>query len=121
YGNSALKGAFAPVQCLFLPLFAHRTSYSFTRKRAMRKIIVTEFITLDGVVEAPGGNETAHPNGGWQNEYRSAEGGKYKMDELAGADALLLGKNTYEAFAKYWPTQSGEGFADPINRYPKYV
>lgn len=49
----------------------------------MRKIIVTEFITLDGVVEAPGGNETGHPNGGWQNEYRSAEGGKYKIDELA--------------------------------------
>jgi len=87
----------------------------------MRNIIVTEFITLDGVVEAPGGNETAHPNGGWQNMYRSPEGGKYKMDELAAVDSLLLGKNTYEAFAGYWPTQSGPGFADPINSYPKYV
>lgn len=87
----------------------------------MRKIIVTEFMTLDGVVEAPGGNETPHPHGGWQSAYRSAEGGKYKVDELASVDALLLGKNTYEQFAAYWPGQSGPAFADPINRYPKYV
>ncbi|MGX5819264.1 dihydrofolate reductase family protein [Chitinophaga lutea] len=85
----------------------------------MRKIIVTEFITLDGVVEAPGGSETNHPNAGWQ--YRDPEAGQYKMDELKEVDALLLGKNTYEQFAKYWPTQSGNGFADPINKYPKYV
>src|ERR1700759_396189 len=87
----------------------------------MRKIIVTEFITLDGVVEAPGGNETPHPHGGWQTKYNSPETGKYKVDELAGVDALLLGKNTYELFAGYWPHQSGGGFADPINKYPKYV
>lgn len=87
----------------------------------MRKIIVSEFITLDGVIEAPGGNETPHPHGGWQFKYRSPEGGKYKMDELAGVDTLLLGKATYERFAAYWPGQIGEGFADPINRMPKYV
>lgn len=87
----------------------------------MRKIIVTEFITLDGVIEAPGGNETPHPHGGWQTTYRSSETGKYKMDELASVDTLLLGKNTYEAFAAYWPGETGEGFADPINRMPKYV
>ena len=87
----------------------------------MRKIIVSEFITLDGVIEAPGGNETSHPNGGWQPEYRSPEAGKYKIDELASVDALLLGKTTYEAFAKYWPDQTGEAFADPMNRMPKYV
>ncbi|HEY4064420.1 MAG TPA: dihydrofolate reductase family protein [Puia sp.] len=87
----------------------------------MRKIIVTEFITLDGVVEAPGGNETPHPNGGWQVAYNHPEGGKYKVDELAAVDALLLGKNTFEAFAAYWPGQTGAGFADPINRLPKYV
>lgn len=87
----------------------------------MRKIIVTEFITLDGVIEAPGGNETPHPHGGWQIEYRSPEAGKYKVDELASVDALLLGKTTYEAFAAYWPNQAGDGFADPINRLPKYV
>jgi len=87
----------------------------------MRKIIVTEFITLDGVIEAPGGNETPHPHGGWQSNYGSPENGKYKMDELSGVDTLLLGKNTYEAFAAYWPGQTGAGFADPINRMPKYV
>jgi dihydrofolate reductase len=80
----------------------------------MRKIIVTEFITLDGVIEAPGGNETAHPHGGWSSAFRSPESGKYKMDELASADALLLGKTTYEGFAAYWPGQTCEGFADPI-------
>jgi dihydrofolate reductase len=87
----------------------------------MRKIIVTEFMTLDGVVEAPGGNETVHPHGGWQPKYRTPEGGKYKMDELAGVDALLLGKTTYEHFAAYWPGQTGGGFADRMNQLPKYV
>jgi dihydrofolate reductase len=87
----------------------------------MRKIIVTEFITLDGVIEAPGGNETPHPHGGWQFKYNSPETGKYKIDELSSVDALLLGKTTYEGFAAYWPNQTGAGFADPINRLPKYV
>jgi dihydrofolate reductase len=87
----------------------------------MRKIIVTEFITLDGVVEAPGGNETPHPHGGWQDQYHSPEAGKYKVDELSSVDALLLGKTTYEVFAAFWPTQTGGAFADPINRMPKYV
>jgi dihydrofolate reductase len=88
----------------------------------MRKIIVTEFITLDGVVEAPGGDETNHPHAGWQfkGNYGSPDSGKYKVDELASADALLLGKTTYENFAAYWPNQTG-AFADPINRLPKYV
>lgn len=87
----------------------------------MRKIIVTEFITLDGVIEAPGGKETAHPHGGWQFNYHAPEAGQYKVEELASVDSLLLGKNTYEAFAAYWPNQTGSGFADPINQYPKYV
>ena len=87
----------------------------------MRRIIVTEFMTLDGVVEAPGGNETVHPHGGWQPKYRTPEGGKYKMDELAGVDALLLGKTTYEHFAACWPGQTGGGFADRMNQLPKYV
>jgi dihydrofolate reductase len=87
----------------------------------MRKIIVTEFMTLDGVVESPGGNETDHPHGGWQFKYNLAEAEKYKVDELAGVDALLLGKNTYDLFAGYWPGQAGAEFADPINRLPKYV
>ena len=86
----------------------------------MRKIIVTEFMTLDGVVESPGGNETPHPHGGWQFKYNHPETGRYKIDELASVDALLLGRKTYDLFSAYWPTQSG-AFADPINRYPKYV
>jgi len=87
----------------------------------MRKIIVTEFMTLDGVIEAPGGKETPHPHGGWQSSYRSPEGGKYKMDELSSVDALLLGKTTYEAFATFWPGQAGNAFGDHMNRLPKYV
>ncbi|WP_295799581.1 dihydrofolate reductase family protein [Mucilaginibacter sp.] len=87
----------------------------------MRKIIVTEFITLDGVVEAPGGDETPHPHGGWQAGHKAPGTGDYKIKELASVDALLLGKNTYEQFAGYWPGQAGNAFADPINRYPKNV
>jgi dihydrofolate reductase len=87
----------------------------------MRRIIVTEFITLDGVVEAPGGNETPHPHAGWQMKFRSPEGGKYKTDELSGADALLLGKTTYEGFARFWPGQTGNPFGDRMNQLPKYV
>lgn len=88
----------------------------------MRKIIVTEFITLDGVIEAPGGNETPHPHGGWQFKHGGTpETGKYKVDELASVDTLLLGKNTYELFAGYWPGQTGSGFADRMNQLPKYV
>jgi dihydrofolate reductase len=86
----------------------------------MRRIIVTEFITLDGVIEAPGVNETPHPHAGWQFAYDSAEAGQYKIDELSKVDALLLGKTTYEGFAAYWPGQTGK-FADPINSLPKYV
>jgi len=85
----------------------------------MRKIIVSEFITLDGIIEAPGGNETTHPNGGWHT--RTEDGGKYKIEELGIVDTLLLGKNTYEAFASYWPNQADGPFATPINKYPKYV
>ncbi len=86
----------------------------------MRKIIVTEFTTLDGVVEAPGGKETSHPHAGWQFKYRAPETGKYKADELASVDTLLLGKNTYQQFAGSWPSETG-AFADRVNQYPKYV
>jgi dihydrofolate reductase len=86
-----------------------------------RKIIVTEFITLDGVVEAPGGNETSHPHGGWMPGYGTPETGKYKVDELAVVDALLLGRTTYENFAAFWPSQTDAGFGVPINKLPKYV
>jgi dihydrofolate reductase len=106
---------------VIFPPFLLKQGLLVLQKKIMRKIIVTEFITLDGVVEAPGGNETPHPHGGWQSKYRSPEAGKYKVEELASVDALLLGRTTYEGFARYWPGQIGEGFADPINRLPKYV
>jgi dihydrofolate reductase len=87
----------------------------------MRKIIVTEFITLDGVIESPGDNDNPHPHKGWQFKYAHPETGKYKVDELASADALLLGRKTYDIFSTFWPQQSDEGFGKPINRLPKYV
>jgi dihydrofolate reductase len=88
----------------------------------MGKIVVTEFITLDGVVEAPGGE--FHPDGktAWVVPHFTAETGEFKLDELAKADALLLGRATYEQFAKAWPTAADEqGFADRMNSLPKYV
>lgn len=87
----------------------------------MRKIIVTEFITLDGVIEAPGGDETEHPHAGWQFKYESEVAGKYKEDEIASVSALLLGRKTFDVFAAHWPTQSGDAFSGPINEMPKYV
>lgn len=87
----------------------------------MSKIIVTQFITLDGVTEAPGGNETNHPHAGWQSQFRSPEGGKYKLAEVNSVDALLLGRKTYDQFAAYWPTQAGTGFGDKMNQLPKYI
>lgn len=88
----------------------------------MRKIIVTEFMTLDGVVESPGGNETAHPHGGWQIKFDEDQvAAQYKVEELASVDSLLLGKNTYAVFSAFWPTQSDPAFGGPINRYAKYI
>ncbi|RYY55526.1 MAG: dihydrofolate reductase [Chitinophagaceae bacterium] len=87
----------------------------------MRKIIVTEFITLDGVVEAPGGNETDHPHRGWNFWYDDDKAGQYKVDELNSVDALMLGRNTYDKFAAFWPTQTDGDFAARINQLPKYI
>jgi dihydrofolate reductase len=79
----------------------------------MRKVIVTEFLTLDGVMEAP--NE-------WSFPYWNDEIGKFKLDELFASDALLLGRVTYEGFAAAWPSRSDEaGFADRMNGVAKYV
>jgi|SRR5699024_7947295 len=87
----------------------------------MRKIIATEFITLDGVMEDPGGAEkTKH--GGWSGQFWNEEAQKYKYDELFATDALLLGRVTYEGFAAAWPSMTDEdGFADRMNGLPKYV
>jgi dihydrofolate reductase len=87
----------------------------------MRKVVVTEYVTLDGVFEDPGGGEgTKH--GGWSFQFWGEEAMKYKFDELFASDALLLGRVTYEGFAKAWPTmKDGGAFADRMNSIPKYV
>ncbi len=88
----------------------------------MGKIVVTEFISLDGVVEDPGGSES-YARGGWAFDFdRGQEGDKFKMDELLEADAQLLGRVTYEGFAAAWPERDDEaGFAKKMNEMPKYV
>jgi dihydrofolate reductase len=86
----------------------------------MGKIVVTEFVSLDGVMEAPGGGEDFE-HAGWTFEIdRGAEGDKFKLDETLESDALLLGRRTYEGFAAAWPRMQNE-FADKINNMPKYV
>jgi dihydrofolate reductase len=88
----------------------------------MGKIVVTEFISIDGVIEDPGGSED-FKYGGWSFEFeRGPEGNKFKLDETMGSDALLLGRVTYEGFASSWPGREDEaGFADKFNNMPKYV
>jgi dihydrofolate reductase len=87
---------------------------------AVGKIVVTEFVSLDGVMEDPGGAEN-FKHGGWSFEIaRGEEGDKFKVDEAFASDALLLGRVTYEGFAEAWPSQEGE-FADKFNNMPKYV
>jgi dihydrofolate reductase len=89
----------------------------------MRKVVVSEFVTLDGVMEDPGGAE-GFERGAWSFQFdRGPEGDKFKFDELAAADALLLGRVTYEGFAAAWPQleeQTGE-YGSWMNGYPKHV
>jgi dihydrofolate reductase len=90
------------------------------REVHMGRIVVTAFISLDGVMEAPGGGE-GFKHDGWSFEIdRGDEGNKFKLDETMGSDALLLGRRTYEGFASSWPSREGE-FADKFNTMPKYV
>ena len=87
----------------------------------MGRIVVTEFVSLDGVMEDPGGAED-FKYGGWSFEIeRGEEGDRFKLDEALNADALLLGRRTYEGFAAAWPSRSGDPFADKFNAMPKYV
>jgi dihydrofolate reductase len=86
----------------------------------MGKIVVTEFISLDGVIEDPGGAED-FKYGGWSFEFsRGDEGDQFKLDETRNSAALLLGRKTYAGFADAWPSREGE-FADLFNNMPKYV
>jgi dihydrofolate reductase len=87
----------------------------------MGRIVVTEFVSLDGVMEDPGGSEHSK-HGAWTFKFsRSDEGDKFKMDEVNNAEAQLLGRVTYDGFAQAWPKMSGDPFSDKFNSMPKYV
>ena len=86
----------------------------------MGKLVVTEFVSIDGVFEDPGGSES-YEHGGWTFEYdRGDEGNRFKLDELTDSDVQLLGRVTYEGFAEAWPSRDGP-FADKLNNDPKVV
>src|SRR5436305_8176134 len=87
----------------------------------MGKIVVTEFISLDGVIEDPGGAED-YRHGGWTFEFeRGTDGDKFKSAELQEAEAQLLGRVTYEGFAAAWPSMNEDWFGQKMNNMPKYV
>src|SRR5204862_7859081 len=88
----------------------------------MSRVVVSQFVSVDGVVEDPGGSE-GFDRGGWAFQFdRGPDGNKFKLDEVMAADALLLGRVTYEGFAAAWPSRKDEaGFADKFNSMPKYV
>lgn len=84
------------------------------------EIVVTEFVSLDGVMEAPGG-EPGFKYPGWTFEFeRGDDGNQFKLEETMQADGLLIGRRTYESFAGAWPDREGE-FADKFNGMPKFV
>jgi dihydrofolate reductase len=84
------------------------------------RVVVSQFVTVDGVFEDPGGSE-GHERGAWAFQFDRGEyGDKFKLDEVMSSDALLLGRVTYEGFAAAWPSREGE-FADKFNGMQKYV
>lgn len=85
----------------------------------MRKIIVSTLVTVDGVIEDPGGM-TGSEHGGWANPYFDEEAGKRSLDRLLASDYFLCGRRTYEMFSKVWPKASGP-YADRLNGMPKLV
>jgi dihydrofolate reductase len=85
----------------------------------MGRIVVTEFVSLDGVMQAPGGEDFKYP--GWSFEFdRGEDGNQFKLQETLESDALLIGRVTYESFAGAWPQREGP-FAEKFNTMPKYV
>jgi dihydrofolate reductase len=97
------------------------TGHDNKRRIIVRNVVVSEFVTLDGVMEDPGGAEKFE-HGGWTMAYWNEEIAKFKFDELFASDALLLGRITYQGFAAAWPSRTDEqGFADRMNGLPKFV
>jgi dihydrofolate reductase len=94
-----------------------------TQEETMGKLVVTEFLTLDGVMQDPGGAEKeTFDRGGWAFRFeRGEDGDRFKFDELMAADAQLLGRVTYEGFAKAWPSMNDNPFGEKMNSMPKYV
>jgi dihydrofolate reductase len=86
----------------------------------MRRVIASEYLTLDGVMEAPGSEDSLGDRGGWSFLYANDEAAAFKFDEVLASDTLLLGRVTYDIFAASWPPRTGE-FADRMNHLPKYV
>jgi dihydrofolate reductase len=90
------------------------------RRTEMGKIVMSEFVTLDGVIQDPAGNE-GFTRGGWVGQLAAREEvAKVTLDQALGTEALLLGRRSYEFFAALWPSRSGE-LADRLNSLPKYV
>jgi dihydrofolate reductase len=96
-----------------------RFGETFEERGPMGKVVVTAFMSLDGVMEAPGG-EPDYKHAGWVLRRADAGQGQYKLDEVLSHEALLLGRRTYESFAGAWPSRKGP-FADKMNGMPKYV
>src|SRR3954469_16800582 len=116
----AAKVASSCSESVFNSKVEYSTPTRRDRRRQMGRIVVTEFVSLDGVIEDPGGAED-YKHGGWSFEIqRGDEGDKFKLDETMETEALLLGRVTYEGFADAWPSREGE-FADKFNQMPKYV
>ena len=87
----------------------------------MRKIIVSEYVTLDGIMEDPGGGDKSN-YGGWSLQFWNEQAMKFKYDELFACDALLLGRVTYDGFAKAWPAMKDtDDFGERMNGISKFV
>jgi dihydrofolate reductase len=88
----------------------------------MRRLIVTDFLTLDGVMEAPGMEEHSSGRNAWALHVTDDELERYNQNQVYAADAILLGRRTYEIWSAFWPTAAGdEPFARRVNEIPKYV
>jgi dihydrofolate reductase len=97
----------------------HTTELAEVGRQMAARIVVTEFVSLDGVMQAPGGEPFKYP--GWSFEFdRGDDGNQFKLDETRQSDALLIGRRTYESFAGAWPQREGP-FADKFNSMPKFV